>query len=58
MYPVHPYIVQSLAAERTRDMRNRATATRRARLARRGHLDGPVRAAAIRGGRRLVHRPV
>jgi hypothetical protein len=54
---MHPYIVQSVAAERTRDMRSRATATRRARLARRGRPASPARAAAGRGGRRLAHRP-
>ncbi len=33
---MHPYILQSLAAERTRDMRQRSTASRFARLTRRG----------------------
>jgi hypothetical protein len=53
---MHPYIVQSVAAERTRDMRSRAKATERARLVRRGRPASPARAAAVRGGRRLAHR--
>jgi hypothetical protein len=55
---MHPYIVQSVAAERTREMRSRAKASGRARLARRGRPASPATAAAIRGGRRLAHRAV
>lgn len=52
---MHPYFLQSLAAERARDMRQQATATRTARQARR---DQPTRLAgsvALRTGQRLAH---
>jgi len=53
---MHPYIAQSIAAERARDMRGHAEAIEKARLARRGRAAGSARAAVIRGGQRLVHR--
>jgi hypothetical protein len=54
---MHPYILQSLAAERTRDMRAQAKATERARLTRRSRPAAPVQAATRRDGRRLAHHP-
>ena len=42
---MHPYILQSLASERARDMRRHAAALRRGRLARRGRPGAPAVAA-------------
>jgi hypothetical protein len=53
---MHPYIAQSVAAERTRDMLSQAKAAERARHARRSRPVSPARAAVIHSGRRLAHR--
>jgi hypothetical protein len=50
---MHPDIVQSLAAERVRDMRNRALVARRGGIARR--VLTPAATAVAHAGRRLVH---
>ena len=42
---MHPYILQSLASERARDMRRHAAALRCGRLARRGRPGAPAVAA-------------
>ena len=43
---MHPYILQSLASERARDMRRHAAALRCGRLARRGRPGAPAVVAA------------
>lgn len=50
---MHPDIVQSLAAERVRDMRKRAPAARRRGIARR--VLTPAATAVAHAGRRLAH---
>jgi hypothetical protein len=50
---MHPDIVQSLAAERVRDMRKRAPTARRGGIARR--LFAPAATAVAHAGRRLGH---
>jgi hypothetical protein len=52
---MHPYFLQSLAAERARDMRQQATTTRTARRARRGQAASPAGGRALRTGQRLAH---
>jgi hypothetical protein len=47
---MHPYILQSLAAERARDMRQRSTASRFARLTRRGRRAAPAGPQPPRSG--------
>ena len=54
---MHPYILQSLASERARDMRRHAAALRCGRLARRGRPGAPAVAAEPTVGGRLV-RPL
>lgn len=54
---MHPYITQGIAAERARDMRSHSKAAEQARLARRERHAGSARAAVIRRGHRLTHRP-
>jgi hypothetical protein len=50
---MHPYFLQSLAAERARDMRQQVTTTRTVRQARR---DQPAAGGrALRTGQRLAH---
>jgi hypothetical protein len=51
MHPMHPYIAQKLAAERSRELRAEAAAARRASLARRARRDGelvPLGRAGVR----------
>jgi hypothetical protein len=55
---MHPYFLQSLAAERTRDMRKQATTMRSARQARRNQSAGPAGGVTRRTGHRLVHGAV
>ena len=43
---MYPYIMQSLAAERARDMRKQAAAARRVRMARRDRR-GPARSRTV-----------
>jgi hypothetical protein len=50
---MHPDILQSLAAERVRDMRKRAA--RQPTRARRAHPVTATARAGIRAGRRLAH---
>jgi hypothetical protein len=52
---MHPYFLQSLAAERTRDMHQQATAMRRAGRARRGRPASPAADVTPRTRQRLAH---
>jgi hypothetical protein len=47
---MHPYILQSLAAERARDFRKHAAAARQGRMARRSRPAPISRAVALRAG--------
>jgi hypothetical protein len=52
---MHPYFLQSLAAERARDMRQQATTMRAARRAHRGQPASPAGSVVLRTGQRLAH---
>jgi hypothetical protein len=56
--PMYPYQLQSMAVERARDLRQEATASRRARRARGGRVATRSIVAVSHRGARLVRRSV
>jgi hypothetical protein len=55
---MYPYLLQSMAVERVKDLRQEATGAARVRRARRGRASTRARLAASSAGSRLARRAV